>query len=73
MIAAMYDFLFAPFADFAFMRRALVACFALALGSAPIGGSRLVEEAEHAEQCRLAAAHVAGDGDRFAHRVSAAK
>lgn len=37
MTAAMYDFLFAPFADFAFMRRALVACFALALCSAPIG------------------------------------
>lgn len=26
-----------PFAEFAFMRRALVACFALALGSAPVG------------------------------------
>ncbi|HEX6957252.1 MAG TPA: metal ABC transporter permease [Ferrovibrio sp.] len=32
-----YDFLAGPFADFPFMRRALVACFALALGSAPIG------------------------------------
>ena len=32
-----WDFLFGPFAEFAFMRRALVACCALALGSAPIG------------------------------------
>jgi zinc/manganese transport system permease protein len=29
--------LIVPFADFGFMRRALVACFALALGSGPIG------------------------------------
>lgn len=36
-MAAIYDFLFGPFAEFPFMRRALVACFALALGSAPIG------------------------------------
>ncbi|WP_456306399.1 metal ABC transporter permease [Oleomonas cavernae] len=26
-----------PFADFAFMRRALVACFGLALGCGPVG------------------------------------
>ncbi|MCP9758231.1 metal ABC transporter permease [Aquitalea sp. S1-19] len=32
-----YDFAFAPFIEFSFMRRALVACIALALGSAPIG------------------------------------
>lgn len=31
------DFLFGPFADFAFMRRALVACFALSLGAGPVG------------------------------------
>lgn len=37
MTAAVTDFLFGPFADFAFMRRALVASLALALGSAPIG------------------------------------
>ncbi len=33
----LYEFLIAPFADFAFMQRGLVACLALALGSAPIG------------------------------------
>jgi zinc/manganese transport system permease protein len=32
-----YDFLVAPFADFEFMRRALAASLALALGAAPIG------------------------------------
>jgi zinc/manganese transport system permease protein len=32
-----YDVLVAPFADYAFMRRALVACLALALGCGPIG------------------------------------
>lgn len=31
------DFLLSPFADFAFMRRALAACLALALGCGPIG------------------------------------
>jgi zinc/manganese transport system permease protein len=31
--------LIAPFADYGFMRRALVASFALSLGSAPIGTS----------------------------------
>jgi len=32
-----YDFLIAPFADFAFMKRALVGATALALGAGPIG------------------------------------
>lgn len=32
-----YDLLLAPFIDFGFMRRALVGCVALALGSAPVG------------------------------------
>lgn len=32
-----YDLLIAPFADYGFMRRALVACLCLALGSGPIG------------------------------------
>ena len=32
-----YDLLFAPFADYGFMRRALVACLCLGLGSGPIG------------------------------------
>jgi zinc/manganese transport system permease protein len=32
-----YDFFFAPFADYAFMKRALVACLALALGGGPVG------------------------------------
>ncbi|MFN0044155.1 MAG: metal ABC transporter permease [Alphaproteobacteria bacterium] len=33
----MYDLLAAPFADYVFMRRALVACLALAIGCGPIG------------------------------------
>ncbi|MDO8288678.1 MAG: metal ABC transporter permease [Parvibaculum sp.] len=33
----LYAHLIAPFADYGFMRRALIACFALALGSGPIG------------------------------------
>ena len=33
----LYDLLLAPFADFGFMRRALVACVALGLGSGPVG------------------------------------
>lgn len=33
----LYQHLFAPFADYGFMRRALVACLALSLGSGPIG------------------------------------
>ena len=32
-----YDALFAPFAEFQFMRRALVGAVAIALGAAPIG------------------------------------
>lgn len=32
-----YDFLIAPFAEFEFMRRALVGCLALALGAGPVG------------------------------------
>ena len=34
---SVYDFLLAPFADFGFMRRALVACLALGIGSGPVG------------------------------------
>ena len=33
----LYDMLIAPFADFEFMRRALIGCVALALGSGPVG------------------------------------
>jgi len=33
----LYDWLVAPFADYAFLRRALVACLALSLGGAPVG------------------------------------
>jgi len=33
----LYDLAFGPFAEFGFMRRALVGCLALALGSGPIG------------------------------------
>jgi zinc/manganese transport system permease protein len=33
----LYDLVFGPFAEFGFMRRALVGCLALALGSGPIG------------------------------------
>lgn len=33
----MYTLLFEPFIDYSFMRRALVACFALSIGAAPIG------------------------------------
>lgn len=36
-MTGIYEHLFAPFADYGFMRRALVACLALALGSGPIG------------------------------------
>lgn len=32
-----YDWVLAPFVDFGFMRRALVACLALGLGSGPVG------------------------------------
>ena len=34
---SLYDFLLAPFVDFGFMRRALVACLALGIGSGPVG------------------------------------
>lgn len=37
MSAALHGFLVAPFVDYDFMRRALVACLALALGCGPIG------------------------------------
>lgn len=33
----LYDLLVSPFMEFAFMRRSLVGCFALALGSGPVG------------------------------------
>jgi zinc/manganese transport system permease protein len=36
-MSLLHDLLVGPFADFAFMRRALVACAALALGSGPMG------------------------------------
>jgi len=34
---SVYQFVVAPFVDYGFLRRALVACFALGLGSGPIG------------------------------------
>lgn len=34
---SMYEYAFQPFADYLFMRRALVACAALAIGGAPLG------------------------------------
>ena len=34
---SLYDFLLGPFVDFGFMRRALVACLALGIGSGPVG------------------------------------
>ena len=36
-MVTLYDATLGPFAEFGFMRRALVGCFALALGSGPIG------------------------------------
>ncbi|MFC0218528.1 metal ABC transporter permease [Pseudochelatococcus lubricantis] len=33
----LYDFLFAPFADYGFMRRALAGCLALSFGGCPLG------------------------------------
>lgn len=36
-MSEVYDLLISPFVDFAFMRRALAGCLALALGSGPIG------------------------------------
>ena len=37
IFADLHSWLIAPFADFSFMRRALVACLALALGAGPVG------------------------------------
>ena len=37
MTELFYQWVLSPFVEFAFMRRALVACLALALGSAPVG------------------------------------
>jgi len=37
MSADMLEFLIGPFAEFGFMRRALVACMAISLGAAPLG------------------------------------
>ena len=36
-LTSLYDFAIAPFADYAFMRRALVASMALGIGCAPVG------------------------------------
>lgn len=36
-MSMLHDLLIGPFADFSFMRRGLVACLALALGSGPVG------------------------------------
>ncbi|HVI51112.1 MAG TPA: metal ABC transporter permease [Candidatus Sulfotelmatobacter sp.] len=36
-MSMLYDLLIGPFADFTFMKRGLVACLALALGSGPVG------------------------------------
>ena len=37
LLSAAWDFLASPFVEFAFMRRALAGCLALALGATPIG------------------------------------
>lgn len=37
MIAALHDWFIAPFADFAFMRRALLGCVAISVGATPVG------------------------------------
>ena len=37
LIVTFYDFAISPFIEFAFMKRALIACLGLALGCAPIG------------------------------------
>ncbi|MFC0268174.1 metal ABC transporter permease [Kushneria aurantia] len=37
MLETLYTWLLAPFVDFGFMRRALVACLALGLGAGPVG------------------------------------
>lgn len=36
-MSAVYDAVVSPFSDYGFMRRALVACLALSIGSAPVG------------------------------------
>jgi len=36
-VSELYELLWAPFVEFGFMRRALVACLAIALGAAPVG------------------------------------
>lgn len=54
--AMLYDTLVAPFAEFGFMRRALVATFALALGSGPLG-------------CLLVLRRMSLVGDAMAHAV----
>lgn len=36
-MSQLYDILLGPFAEFSFMRRALIACVALALGAGPVG------------------------------------
>lgn len=36
-MSGLYDLLFAPFVDYGFMRRALIACLCLGLGSGPVG------------------------------------
>ncbi|MEO1122233.1 MAG: metal ABC transporter permease, partial [Pseudomonadota bacterium] len=33
----MWDLFFQPFADFGFMRRALMGCFAISIGATPVG------------------------------------
>jgi zinc/manganese transport system permease protein len=42
MIEALHDVLWGPFAEFGFMRRALVGCLALAMGAAPVGAFLLL-------------------------------
>lgn len=37
MLEGFYDFFIAPFQDYLFLRRALIACFALSLGCGPVG------------------------------------
>jgi zinc/manganese transport system permease protein len=51
-----YELVVEPFADFAFMRRALVAVFALALGAAPVG-------------CMLVLRRMSLIGDAIAHAL----
>jgi zinc/manganese transport system permease protein len=39
---SLHDLLIAPFTEFAFMRRALIACFAISLSAGPIGAFMLL-------------------------------